>query len=239
MLTNSLAAALGVAVLTPAAASTISVNIVGGAGGNGTLAPTDLAGASPAINWNNVNNTAGVDNTGTSLFDADGVVTTVSISWTMIGTWAIDTGTSTPDQVLYNGYLDNFGDTRTVSLTGLDPATTYEVYVYSDGDNGDNTRTGFFSMGGVTTGITDVPGNFSGSYVEVAPGATTAGNYTVFTVSGSSSYDLDFQGSAADDLPRAALNGIQIVPVPEVSTSLISLLGMVTLTLRRKRSSES
>ncbi|MCW1887455.1 hypothetical protein OKA04_22155 [Luteolibacter flavescens] len=234
MLRNSLLLAAVSGLTASAGAATVSINIVGGAGASGTLATTDVAGVVPAANWNNVIATAGVDNAATPLVDSTGAASGISVSWTNIGPYQINTGNSTPNHTMFNGYLDNFEGLRTVSFTGLNAGLTYSFYLYSDGDNGTNSRRGFFTMGGTTTVITDASGNFDGTFVEVPTGTTGVGNYTVFTLSGSSSYDLTFRGTLEDDLPRAALNGIQIVQVPEASTLLLGLLGLVPVIRRRR-----
>ncbi|GAA5481449.1 hypothetical protein [Haloferula sargassicola] len=221
------------ACLAPAAqAVVVSANIVGGAGANGTLGSVEVAGVVAVANWNNIPNT-GNDITVNDLNDSTGAPTTIDISWTSIGAWSINTGAG-GDFALYNGYLDNFDQTRTVTFSGLDAGTTYEIYVYADGDNGTNTRRGHYTMGGTTTTIIDGPGNFAGTFVEVPAGGDAEGNYTVFTVSGSTSYDLTFNGDNTDDLPRAAINGFQIVSVPEPGVAMLGLLGLIPL--RRRRS---
>ncbi|MBK1883144.1 hypothetical protein JIN85_12000 [Luteolibacter pohnpeiensis] len=236
MLRSSLLLGALVGLAASAHASTISINFVGYGGADGTLFSDEAAGVVSAANWNNVRPDVESDINYSSgfLMDSAGSATSVTISWLSIGPYYISTGTATGDNVMYNGYLDNFGDSRTVTISGLSPTETYNIYLYSDGDNGTNSRTGTFTMGGVTTSITDDPGNFDGSFVEVSAGATGVGNYTVFTLTGSSSYDLTFHGNTSDDLPRAALNGIQIVSVPEPSLTLLGLLGLVPL-LRRRR----
>lgn len=226
-----------------AGASVISINFTGAGGEDGTLASTDAAGFVSATNWNNIaENGPFNSNTGTSLVDDSGSATSAMISWgngtdgTGIGSWAIGSLTpDTPDHRMFRGYLDNYEGLRTITLSGLDAGTIYNIYVYSDGDNDSNVRRGFFTMSGTTTELIDAAGNYSGSYEAVPSGTADSGNYTVFTVSGATSYDLMFQGTLADDIPRAPLNGLQIVSVPEPSSIVFGTLTMLTF-LRRKRS---
>jgi len=236
MLRKSILLCLVAGLAPVAGAATVSINFVGRGGANGTLFPDEVAGVVPAANWNNVrpDNEFGINYASGALVDETGATTTTTVAWTNIGPYFINTGTGTPNNVMFNGYLDNFAEVRTLTISGLSAGQVYQVYLYSDGDNGTNSRTGFFTMGGVTTGITDGPGNFDGTFVGVAPGTTGVGNYTVFTLTGATSYDLTFHGTTADDLPRAALNGMQIVPVPEPAAALLGLAGLLPL-LRRRR----
>ncbi|MBB5350233.1 hypothetical protein HNR46_000457 [Haloferula luteola] len=220
--------------LTPVAhAVTVSANIVGYAGASGTLDSSDLAGLVPASNWNQIEHT-GNDISVSNLVDSTGAPTALSVSWVSIGPWYMDIGTSN-DQRLFNGYLDNFDEPRTITFSGFEAGTTYQIYLYIDGDNGTHTRHGEYTLGGVTTTVVDAPGNFSGSYEVVAAGTTGEGNATVFTVSGATSYDLVFHGDLADDLPRAPLNAFQIVSVPEPSGGVLALLSFAGFLHRRRK----
>jgi hypothetical protein len=225
-------------LVAPAMATTVSVNLTGGRGGppGYALGASEVAGVVPAINWNNLSANAdgNVSNDGSdTLLDSTGAATMVSVAWASVGPWAFDTSEEVGNSQMFNGYIDNFSELRTVTISGLDAGLAYSIYVYSDGDNEGNLRRGTFSMGGVTTEVIDEDGDFSGSFVEVPAGTVGAGNYTVFEVSGATTYDLDFQGITTD-IPRLALNGLQIVSVPEPSSAVFSALGLLTL-LRRRR----
>jgi hypothetical protein len=234
MFRSSIIIALASCFIVSAQAVTISVNFVGNAGVGGTLANGATAGVVPAANWNNLLANSGIDNTGTALVDSTGGSSGASISWSNIGPWAMNVGNTTGDQQMLNGYLDNFEDLRTVTVSGLSASQTYQFYIYSDGDNGSNTRTGSFTMGGVTTGIIDGPGTFNGTFTEVPAGTNAPGNYAVFTLTGATSYDLTFHGNNTDDLARAPLNGLQVVSIPESGSALLAAAGLV-MSLRRSR----
>lgn len=205
---------LGSLVLSSEAA-TVSVNFPGNAGANGTLAATDVTGAATAVNWNN--STA----SGMALVDSTGAASAIKLTYS-VGGWSNQfvTGT-TPGHRLMKGYLDIGQAASTVKIDNLDPSTTYKIYLYSDGENSAAgapvSRTGTFTVNGTATGITDTAGEqFEGTFTQVYPGTTGEGNYTVVTVTGSSSYTISAQGTAADatdNVYRAPLNALQIVSV--------------------------
>ncbi|MGH9682795.1 MAG: hypothetical protein ACRD4S_04190, partial [Candidatus Acidiferrales bacterium] len=80
---------------------------------------------------------------------------------------------------------------------------------------GNATRTGVYEISGpgtTTTAIdlTDGAGvNFNGTFTR---GTNSAGNYVVFTVTGTSFTLTATPGTSTDAYPRAPINGIQIVP---------------------------
>lgn len=198
------------------AANTVSVNFPGNAGANGTLAAADVAGVVPVANWNN--STA----SGMALVDSSGQASPVRVNYT-VGGWSNQFVTATSaNHRLMKGYLDIGQATATIQLTNLDPAQTYKIYIYSDGENSASgvpvSRTGGFTINGTVTGITDTAGeHFEGTFKEVYPGTTGEGNHTVVTVTGSSSYTISAAGSAADatdNVYRAPVNALQIVSVP-------------------------
>lgn len=241
---------LAVGMIASANAAVVSINFVGAARGtteSRSLLAGDTAGAYSAVNWNNVSSS------GAALLDSAGGSSsiTVTTSGGLPGGWGSDiiTGTSGGEK-LYKGYLDIAGSLTTLTLSGLVASETYQVYVYSNGENNNSgtaqTRTGTFTLGGVTTSITDgradnVENTFDGTYNLVPAGSSAQGNYTVFTITGSTSYNLTAQGTFAeagrggDDTFRAPLNGIQIVSIPEASTSLLGCCAGALMLLRRKR----
>ena len=201
-----------------ATAETVSVNFVGSAGANGSLAPGDEAGASPATHWNNVTVS------GAALVDATGAATGITVTFGA-GGWmnTLNTGDS-PNQRLMRGYLDIGGQAvTTVTLNGLDAAKTYRIFLYADGENTFDaepvSRTGTYTVGGTATGITDTAGEqFEGTFQSVFPGTTGEGNYTSAVVSGAASYAISIRGTAADGIDgvyRSPLNALQVVEVTE------------------------
>lgn len=113
---------------------------------------------------------------------------------------------------MMDGYLDATAAATTVTVSGLpEQAGGYYVYVYADGDNGGNPRTGNYSIdGGPVVTITDAAdANFDGSFVRAQDGV---GNYAVFFVAGSGFSLTATPGASSDGTPRAPVNAIQIVP---------------------------
>jgi hypothetical protein len=164
------------------------------------------------------------------------------------------------------GYIDtNDTSVTTVVVNGLPASFTgpgYLVYLYYDGDNGTGTgqhRVGRYEINGVSMWGRDAGNRFDGVFIQgqtttdPAPGMTgtgldnlaaavatvPAGNYMIFGPLTTADFTLNVQASAsAGGTNRAALNGMQIVAVPEPSTvSLIALgaLGGLGLLVRRIR----
>jgi len=131
---------------------------------------------------------------------------------------------------MMSGYLDNGnGNASTVRVAGIAPGT-YSIYVYVDGDNPNASRSGSYQISGsgITTAtvVATDPQNstFGGAFVAAN---SSSGNYVVFTgVSISSGFTLTATPAATGDVPRAPINGIQIVPTgtatapPSVSVSV-------------------
>ncbi|MDB6078986.1 MAG: hypothetical protein JWO82_2733 [Akkermansiaceae bacterium] len=238
LLTATLA---GLALSAAASAALVSINFTGNAGANGSLSASDVAGALPAANWNNATS-------GSALVDSTGAASALTVTYN-IGGWSNQfVGATTANERLMKGYLDINQNTATLTLNNLSASQTYQIYLYSDGENTSAAvpavRTGTFTIGGVATGITDLAGaQFSGAFTPVTAGTTGAGNYTVFTVTGSTSYTISAQGTAADAIDnvfRAPINGLQVVSVPEAGTaSLLGACGLLALTRRRRGNSAS
>jgi len=156
------AAAAGLLFCASARGAIVSVNFVGTAGANGTLAPTDQAGSQDqggfVTNWNNA---AGASGTLPALLFSDGTSSNASITWLAPGTWQLPDTTAGANLAgganpqMMKGYLDFPGNgvdqQTTITMTGLVPqAASYSVVVYFDGDNGGAWRVGNFTIGGTT-----------------------------------------------------------------------------------------
>lgn len=232
-------------------AQVISINFNGaGTGAPGTrpgpydLAPTEVAGALPRANWNNVLSQNG---TTTNLIQSTGAATTASVQVSGVNNaWSLpDTNTSgavpfTTDGTLMRGYLDSSStSTTTVTVSGLPAAfanSLYNIWVYFDGDNGGDNRVASYSIPGRTLFGRDAGGtSFTGTFVEVPQTSNTnqqantpAGNYLVFTGISGASFTLTaspvFSSSATLRAPIQALQ-IEVSPVPEPGS--LTLIGGV------------
>src|SRR5690606_17365001 len=135
-------------------AATISVNFTAD---DITMAATDEAGAPDvrAANWNNV--PAGTAGAAAGLIDSDGSTTGAAIAFTStLGGWRLSSlAAGAQDDLMWHGYLDADGTASTVTFTGLDSSTPYNVYVYFDGDNGGDWRVANFTIGATSLGGED------------------------------------------------------------------------------------
>lgn len=156
---------------------------------------------------------------------------------------------------------DSAGAVGTINgtINGLLPNAYYEIYFYGQGatyGTPGSTTSGANSLfaitdtlGGSTVGAAEQTGwdSVNGGdgalvegieYVKLAAIANASGEIFFMwqnVVAGSNvatDFATDGTGGSSD---LAALNGIQIVPVPETSTALLSGLGMFGLLLRRRR----
>jgi hypothetical protein len=122
--------------------------------GSASLLSSDIAGAVPQANWNNLEGNTG-NNAATLVYDngmGTAVDSTVSVSWNSPNTWrsTANNGFTDPgDLILTTGYLDS-NDTATgrseVMVSNIDAALrtpSYDVYVYFVSDSPDNRGGGF------------------------------------------------------------------------------------------------
>jgi len=189
----------------------ISVKLVGS---GVAMAASEVAGVVAEANWNQAKGASSTS--AMSLVDQNGAATGATI------TWAADNGYNLPiaDQPgnvrMMRGYLDNDkGDATVVTVSGL-PAVSggYKVYVYADGSNGANSRTGIYQISGsdITTAsssLTDLANtNFDGSFAQAN---NSAGNYVMLGVNATAFTLSAIPITASSSAERAPLNGIQIV----------------------------
>jgi hypothetical protein len=183
-------------------AQVISINFAGGGGPGAptSLAATDVAGVVAVANWNNATGSVGTLN---SLIDNNGAATTASVSYTSNNTWTTGIPNTNANERLMQGYLDTTDIIgTTVTVTGL-PSATYNVYVYTLGD--ESGREGAYTIGTNTqnTSPTLPFSNFVlGDNYALLEGVTG----TSFTLTANA---VDF---------RAPINGIQIAVVPGPSS---------------------
>jgi hypothetical protein len=232
-------------------AQVISINFDGsGPGSPGTqpgpydLAPTEVAGALPRANWNNVLSQNG---TTSNLILATGAATTASVQVSgSTNAWSLpDPVPFTTDGTLMRGYLDSGNTTTTtVTVSGLDASfSRYNVWVYFDGDNTTNNRVSSFTLGGLTVFGQDAAStNFNGTFVQVPSSSSTnqqantpAGNFIVFTGITGSSFTISTTPAFGTRAPLNALQ-IEVNPVPEPGS--LTMLGIAAGSLwwARRRS---
>lgn len=190
----------------------ISINFTGGYnGGMNAVTGTAGAGSFATANWNNKDGPIG---SLSALTDNAAAATDAILTWTSNNVWAVvDPTLNVPadeDGALMNGYLDT-NDTSTTSVIVENiPYRRYDVVLYVDGDSGDGTRSGTYTVNGVTrTGIKD-GSNWpvaagSDVYTE-AVGSASTGNYIIFRNVGGGTLNI----TATPTAVRAPINGIQI-----------------------------
>jgi hypothetical protein len=192
-------------------AKAISINFVGKA--PSAMAAAETAGVVPKSNWNQL---SGVSGTGHALVDETGGATDATVNWSAPNLWDLPITDAAGNVRMMEGYLDTNGANAVVTVTGLPASSTgYDVYVYTDGDNAADVRTGGYTISGsgITTTTIDATdaanGNFSGTFTQAI---NSNGNYVKFTVTATSFTITASPVSASDGVLRAPVNGIQIVP---------------------------
>jgi len=212
--------------LTHTATVTLAVNASGGSAtkaisikfvGNGpAMGASETAGVIAKSNWNEASNASSTSPLG--LVDETGSATTATVTWQSDNTWVLPITDQAGNVRMMEGYLDNGnGNTTIVTVSGLPANSTgYNVYVYADGDNKINNRTGVYQISG--TGITATSisltdaanSNFSGTFLQAN---NSNGNYVMFTINATGFTLSAIPGVASDGIQRAPVNGIQIIPV--------------------------
>src|SRR5208337_3203190 len=162
-------------------AASIGIKFVG----QGTaMGSTEVAGVVAQSNWNDA---AGMKSASAlALLDQNGNSTGATVTWNTNGIWFLPITDTAGNNRMMRGYLDTVGSTTTVTVAGLPAnAAGYKVYVYADGDNGGETRTGAYQISGTgipttSVNLTDAAGvNFGGTFTQAN---NTAGNYVLFTI---------------------------------------------------------
>jgi hypothetical protein len=203
-----------------AAARAISIDFVG----SGTaMGSTETAGVIAKTNWNNApGNTSGP----LSLVDETGAVTGATVSYSGDNPWAVPISDTAGNLRMMRGYLDTGNQNpSTITVSGLPSSPTgYDVYVYVDGDNEAARVTGTYTISGTgitTTSITATDPantNFGGTFQLASNGN---GNYVKFSGIQATSFTLKaIPTTASDNVLRAPVNGIQIVPAPARTISI-------------------
>ncbi len=207
----------------------IGINFVG----TGTaMGATEAAGVVASTHWNNA--VGARRSTPLLLVDGTGAATGVGVTWSADGTWRTPIVDTAGNNRLMRGYLDtSYQRATTITVTGLAAGSSYDVYVYADGDNGSATRTAAYQVSGTgiattSVNLTDAANtNFSGTFVRAA---NSSGNYVRFTITATGFTLTATPGQASDGRRRAPVNGIEIVRASGVLTTTYSLSGLISPT---------
>jgi MYXO-CTERM domain-containing protein len=194
------------------------------------MGPSEVAGVVPAANWNSFTVLSSpTSGSAAGLIDDAGSATTAGATWSYNNPWSINIADTPGNNRMMRGYLDSGAATTTVvTLTNI-PYALYDVYVYADGDNGTELRSGAYTIGATTLVNTD-PGSttFGGTFIEGT-------NYVRFTGLTGANFTLNATPTGAAATPRAPINGIQIVQVPEPGSLALGAMGALVLVRRRRR----
>jgi hypothetical protein len=170
----------------------------------------DMAGVVSKSFWNNV--AQPVSQQPQTLRDENGQLTNATITWQGADSGALPIADAPGNIRLMRGYLDN-ADTSpiTIQITGLDPDVNgYDVYLYTDGNNGANEYDGKYALNGSSVVCIDRPNaDFSGTFAKCTTGGGP-GNYVQFFAT-SNTLNITAQ-TQATNVPRSPINAIQIVP---------------------------
>lgn len=237
----------------------IGFNFVGGQGG-GVLAPGEVAGSPNTIqaNWNNLatdwHGNAGavpatvVENTGVVVGTNNDASLGLRIQYDSGTVWGTGIGSTTPDQRLMRGYLDDAGVGSSqpyIELFNI-PYERYDIVLYVDGDQADGTDGPYWIEqldGTIITPQVYVhdfvlgSSHFDGKYTQVPLWSTLGdlftGNFMIFenlTLS-----DIRIRATQAPGT-RAPINAFQIMErIPEPGTMTLLGLGSVVALIRRRR----
>src|SRR6185437_6476778 len=209
-------------------ARAVSINFVG----SGTaMGASESAGVVARTHWNNATNN--VSSAPLALKDETGVSNGATVTWTSDNNWAVPITDTAGDVRMMRGYLDTGSQNpSTISIAGLPASSTgYDVYVYTDGDNAASTNTGTYTISGAGIASTSVKAsdaaniNFSGTFTLAI---NSNGNYVKFGSIQATAFTITATPTtASDNLLRAPVNGIQIVPSSAAVTYTVS--GQITL----------
>ena len=171
---------VGLVVVAPPAGAALGIDFVGNAT---AMASTESAGVIPKTHWNGA--TGATRSTPLALVDETGAATNATVTWTADNVWSTGIANTAGNLRLMKGYVDNGNMHPTiVTVAGL-AATSYDVYVYVDGDNASATRTGSYQISGpgITTTIVTLTDpantNFSGTFTQAN---NSSGNYVKFSI---------------------------------------------------------
>jgi hypothetical protein len=224
----------------PAMATTINIDFNDAAADNSPTYSGTAAATGTGTVWNGIDGNGGANITVSTLVDSFGnEVVGAGVSVAMYGV----RGGGTPDSpsaagpathdaeaLMQDYFYARFGrDTYPgeITLTGIDPAKTFDLYLYGGGDQtSQNSR---FTYDGLSKS-TAAPDAAVTALIEDV-------NYVVFrninaTQAGEIFFTLDRPEADTD---YSAINGLQLVEVPEPTTLSLLALGGLGAIVRRRR----
>lgn len=238
-----------VAMAAFANAATISVNMTDGGGGVSSDGGS-TGGAALAANWNNIlrGGTAGTGTNLGALKNDAGAATTVTLSQST-GVGGAFNGASLFSGTIGNAFMTNYSDTTgsyTYTFTNLNAevGALYDVYIYS-ARGFTNAGVSQFTVDGADQFILNE--SMVGDYTLATNTASAVdanankneGNYVLFKNVSLDTLVIGVTGGIADTTGNggniANINGVQIVQVPEPSSTALLGLGGVALLLRRRK----
>lgn len=208
-----------------ASGAAISVNYDIADGNTPSLATTDVAGAVPVDNWNNLQ-APGVGqpfNYGMTYLDDSAATTGLTVSATSGNSDTWNTA-GTPDEIIF-GDKANMSNTTTISL-GSVPYLTYDLYIYSSEWSSEVVA---FTIGGNTQTLTNT---FTPQFNPGGdPDLVLNNTYVKFTgLSGDVDVNMTVTAGGLH------LGGFQIVDaVPEPSSAMLFGMAGMGLLVRRRR----
>jgi hypothetical protein len=218
----------------PTAQPYIGINFLGGGGAvEGYLSASDIAGAVPQANFNNIEGGA---QTAAPLRDASGAATPATLTYTASIRYT-GAGNITAENALFEGYIQNNNTPMSVTLSGVPPGS-YGLLAYSVGFDFQTIYDQAYELvGAVTYPVFHVRAQTAGQYraspgyrrmFSTDPNARDSGNYVMFeniSPDGSGNFTLNLTPEppatpgVTDAMP--ALNGMQLVrlvaPLPALT----------------------
>jgi hypothetical protein len=229
----------------PTAQPYVGINFVGGGGSiEGFLSATDIAGAVPQANFNNVEGGA---QTAAPLNDATGSPSPVGLTYAASIRYT-GAGNVTAENALFEGYIQNNNAPMTITLSGVPPGN-YGLLVYSVGFDFQTIYDQAYELVGASTyPAFHVRAQTFGQYranpgyrrmSSTDPNARDSGNYVMFenvSPDGAGNFTLNMTPEppatpgVGDAMP--AVNAIQLVRlVPPLPTLTIARNANGTLTI--------
>jgi hypothetical protein len=172
----------------------------------------------------------------------------VSLSWSAPGSAGVEDETNSKNSNLTSSGLTagksggpyNTGNPGTITISGLEPLTTYSLYVYTVYP-GTSPYPVSVTVNGFARGTQVSDGAFNTAAWVGTPGIGNMGNYLLFLASPGNAagiMTISFDNAADGQSHPGAVDGFQIVgTVPEPSSVGVAVIGLVSLGARRLRSS--